>query len=569
MNKWGNRGMAMVLAAVMGLGAAGCGSAQESGGTTQESQTEAEGSFAVTVNETGYPITNEEITIEVSGKMPSGLEDWTNLAVIDEYAERLGIRLNCNFYATDWNTQLTLMVAGDEVPDLIANGEMNISDLNTWGEEGYFLDLSQYLDVMPNLKAYFEKYPELEAYCTTSDGHIYGLPKLKTDMTDRLTRTFVNRVWLDNLGLEAPTSIEELYETLVVFKEQDANGNGDPTDEIPLLFTGSTNAGYSAIERTLLDAFGIYTSDINYILQADESGTVYLANTGESYQEYLAFLAKLYEEGLMEQEAFTLTDNEIMQKEQGDVYGVFGTGSAPFVLANQDISYDANWMALSGLSSSVNQDRYAGIASPVSSLILTAVGADTEYPEAMARFLDYFYTEEGMLSAMKGYEGVTFDYVTDELIEIDVAEMRAPEGYASGEEYRFKGAVINEGLNVLESNADREALFEIDLDVLESKEVVEKYGWAALVADAYRQDGVTGVSVYPVVAYTSEESDQRGTLYTDINTYLMQAKAQFITGEKDVEADWDAYVTTLEQMGLSSLLEIEQEAYNRYAEIMK
>ena len=139
------------------------------------------------------------------------------------------------------------------------------------------------MDLMPNLKAYFDQYPELEAYCTTSDGHIYGLPKLKVDMTDRLTRSFINKQWLDNLGLSMPTSIDEYYDVLVAFKEQDANGNGDPDDEIPLLFT-SDSGGYTALEKTLLDAYGIFTTDPNYVLQADESGKVELANINDTYK---------------------------------------------------------------------------------------------------------------------------------------------------------------------------------------------------------------------------------------------------------------------------------------------
>ena len=154
----------------------------------------AEENGDVTVNESGYPITSKEITITVSGPKPSGLDDWTQLADIEEYAKRLGIRLDCNFYETDWETQLTLMVAGDELPDLLTGCSMNIGDVNEWGGEGYFLDLSQYLDEMPNLQAYFEKYPEMKAFCSTSDGHIYGLPRLRVDMTDRLTRSFVNKV---------------------------------------------------------------------------------------------------------------------------------------------------------------------------------------------------------------------------------------------------------------------------------------------------------------------------------------------------------------------------------------
>jgi len=567
---------AIVLAVSMAVSLAACGKqAEETGNAGSAANTENTGSAdtqassgtgSVEVNETGYPITSEEITVTAAGPMPSGCEDWSQLAVIDEYANRLGIRLDCDFYETDWETQLTLKVAGDELPDMLIGCSMNVSDVNEWGGEGYFLDLSQYMDLMPNLKAYFDQYPELEAYCTTSDGHIYGLPKLKVDMTDRLTRSFINKQWLDNLGLSMPTSIDEYYDVLVAFKEQDANGNGDPDDEIPLLFT-SDSGGYTALEKTLLDAYGIFTTDPNYVLQADESGKVELANINDTYKEYLKFMHRLYAEGLMEQEAFTITGDEITTKQQGDVYGSFGCGSAPFVMANKDISYDANWMALSGMSSELHPKREASIASPVQNSILVAVNGNTEYPEALARFIDYFYTEEGMLSATKGYDGVTFDMVQDDLLGTEVPEMRIPDGYTSGEEFRYKGAILNEALNLVEKNIDRQAMFESDREVLEKPEFVEKYGWAARVIDAFKSDDVTGVEAYPVVFYTSDEVEERGAVYKDITTYLKQARAQFITGELDLDKDWDTYVNTLNQMNLGRLLEIEQAAYDRYAAV--
>lgn len=516
-------------------------------------------------NETGYPIVNEELTVTVAGPMPSGLEDWTQVAVVEEYAQRLGIRLDCDFYATDWDTKLTLMVAEDGLPDMLANCSINIADVNKWGAEGYFLNLKDYMDLMPNMKAYFEQYPELEAYCTAPDGAIYGLPCLYTDMTDRLTRSFVNHVWLDNLGLSVPTSIDELYDVLVAFKEQDANGNGDTSDEIPMLY----GSGYEALQSTLLDAFGIHTKSIDLILQADQEGKVYLANTSDAFKEYLKFMHKLYTEGLMEQEAFTITGDEITSKQQDDVYGVFGCGSAPFVMANKDISYDANWAGLCGLTSSLNDTRTAGLGSPVGGAIRIAVNANVENPEAMARFIDYFYTEEGALASNRGYDGVTLDMVTNEKLGVDVPVMRVPDGYTSGEEYRYKGAVLNNAFTLVESNPDRGALFEVDMEVLKDEEVLNEFGWAAIVADAYRQDGVEGVNVYPAVSYTEEEIDERATLNTDIEMYLKQVKTQFITGELDIDSEWENVEKTLNQMGLERLLEIEQAAYDRYAEVIK
>ncbi|MFS6554331.1 hypothetical protein VPJ68_02290, partial [Parabacteroides distasonis] len=92
----------------------------------------------------------------------------------------------------------------------------------------------------PNIQALFKKYPALEAMCTSSDGNIYALAGWWGDINDYVPDyLYIRQDWLDNLGLEMPHTIDELYDVLTAFKEQDANGNGDPSDEIPL----ATKAG--------------------------------------------------------------------------------------------------------------------------------------------------------------------------------------------------------------------------------------------------------------------------------------------------------------------------------------
>lgn len=52
----------------------------------------------------------------------------------------------------------------------------------------------------------------------------------------------INKQWLDNLKLEVPATTDELYTVLKAFKEQDANGNGDSKDEIPMMGTPAGRA---------------------------------------------------------------------------------------------------------------------------------------------------------------------------------------------------------------------------------------------------------------------------------------------------------------------------------------
>ena len=69
--------------------------------------------------------------------------------------------------------------------------------------------------------------------------------------------------------------------------------------------------------------------------------------------------------------------------------------------------------------------------------------------------------------------------------------------------------------------------------------------------------------VLPLLHYTSEEASQCTEAMVSIADLVEQAKAEFITGVRDLDSGWDAYLEELESVGLSSWLEIAQTAYER------
>ena len=518
-----------------------------------------EGSY---YNTEGYPICNEVIDVTMAGPLPSGLEDWTKVVLIENFKNDLGINITCQFYnSEDWSTQLTLMIASDELTDMVGGAGMNMLDANEWGAEGYLVNFNEYRDMTPNMNKYLEQYPAAEAYMTAPDGGIYTIPKISLDETDRFSRTFINKKWLANVGMEVPKTMDELYEVLKAFKEQDANGNGDPNDEIPYLYA----SGYEASERVLMSAYGIHTSEINYILQADADGKVYLANTTDAYKEYMKWMARAFSEGLIEQEAFVVEGTTINDRASKDLYGFYGCGSAPYVVAVTDISYDAeNFVGVAALTSELNETPTAGLASLISETGVVAISTTSPYKEALVRMVDYMYTDEGELAGTFGKDGQTFDWQHNDILDVDVPKMRVFDDCASGEETRYKYATLNGTLALIEWNNDRRALFTAPIEDVQSDEILNEYGWAALVALAVREDGIQQVDCFPKLSYTAEEANERATLRADLENYLKQAKAQFMTGEIDVEEGWDNFVNTVNGMGLERLIEIEQAAYDRY-----
>lgn len=507
-------------------------------------------------NETGFPICDEVTTITVSGS--SATEDWNNTDLVQWIKSEMGIEMDCTPYNTEtWENQFTLMLAGEEIPDLLLGVGRDISEVNTYGMDGYFLPLDEYLDYMPNFQAFLEEHPNYKAVLTADDGHMYGLCILNTNPVALIPRTFINQIWLDNVGLEAPENVEELYEVLKAFKEQDANGNGDTDDEIPM-------SGDFESLRSFMAWFGMYTNQIDYSPLLDENGNVYLAQSTENYKEMLKFLNKLYEEGLYDVDGLVQSEDERMSKFSDDRVGMMTTLGAPFTEAGTDITYDKNWTGVIGLTSDYNDTHVKVYDSGISTKVKVVVNADTEHPEIICRMLDYFFTEEGVVLACDGVEGVSWRYAEEEYFGYKIADNTfIPEGYDAREIYRWKKAVINDVLNFMNmpnSNAMIMATKLTDEQVF-SEEMDERIDWTVLLERARRQS--EKVDEFPTLVYNSEESSRRVALVTDLKMYVEQAASQFIIGELDVEEDWDEYISTLEAIGSEELISLEQTAYDR------
>lgn len=148
------------------------------------------------------------------------------------------------------------------------------------------------------------------------------------------------------------------------------------------------------------------------------------------------------------------------------------------------------------------------------------------------------------------------------LSEYTIVEMYQPEGYGSGEEFRFKKAICNEAFNFVKPFEGTQYPMILVADDEQLEEMLPEYGWAVRLT----QNGLNRcelVESFPGLIYTDEENMERTQLYTDIKLYLQTMQAQFISGQTDIETGWQPYLDQLNAMGLERLLEIEQQAYDR------
>ena len=173
-----------------------------------------------------------------------------------------------------------LILSAGDYPDVFIFSSLKKNDIDKYGAEGVFVPLEDYIRTYaPNLTSLLDE-RELWPYITAPDGHVYEMPALNTGAElEAGFHIWLNYQWLDNLGLSEPKNLDEFHEVLTAFKEQDANGNGDPNDEIPL----SVPDGMSYL-RNYLPYFG-YNLDSDTWLAIQDGNLVYIP-TEEGYKEF-------------------------------------------------------------------------------------------------------------------------------------------------------------------------------------------------------------------------------------------------------------------------------------------
>jgi putative aldouronate transport system substrate-binding protein len=520
-------------------------------------------------SEAGIPICPEPITITVAGKENSGIV-WNAVYLFQYIDAKLGIKTDITTYTGDqWTTQFPLMLATNDLPDLFVGANSGKADVNQYGRDGFLLDFSQYINLMPNYRAIAADYPLWDNYQRDTDGAIYGLSRVfpsRLGLLNTTMCTFIKKSWLEAVGMAMPKTWDEFYEVLKAFKEQDANGNGDPNDEIPLVIQMTEGRG-TRLERYMYQSMGFYT--IAQISADDNGQCIYVPSTVQ-YKSYMKFMNKLYAEGLLDPETFIMTDDERVDKIASDRAGFFTDYSQlPAALGGGDNSLYTQYDFLLGFTTEYADENlmmlgnagYAGGSR-------TFAKADTKYPEAITRLVDYFMSPESVTLCDYGVEGETFKYVDDAFGN----KIPSFEGFWEGKyptvsDYQ-KSLRVDETFKLVRTSVENDIVENATDEMLEQmiySDPQYTYTYAAAMEAAFRKtDGLA--NPYPDgLLYMPEETDEYASLATDIGSYVSNMKASFVMGEIDVDAGWDAYIAEMEGMGLARMMEIEQAAYDRFA----
>ncbi|MFD7160628.1 ABC transporter substrate-binding protein [Kribbella sp. NPDC059898] len=438
-------------------------------------------------------------------------------------------------------------------------------DLLKLSQQGVVVPLNQLIDqYAPNIKKALDSTPEWKAMATAPDGKIYGMPQwvdcFHCSYQDKL---WMNSAWLKKLGLQPPKTTEDMRKVLEAFKTQDPNGNGK-ADEIPL----SASVGNSLIPY-FMNAF-IYdpqgtSSGNNDSTLVLKDGKVDLQANKDGWREGLRYINSLYKEGLIDKGAFTQNGDALSQ--QGNRAGGVVLGSATVLHPGQFVNTgsadgrDKQYDAVAPLTgpSGANYTGFNFPSVPGATFVLTSKATQEQQIQAI-KMLDYIFTDPGQINGQFGMEGKGWtqpgsgDVALDKSLKPIFKQIPQKPG----------SKPLNSGWGAL-AQYNNTARFRnseaIGTDIY-SQPGYERKLFEATKLYAGHEDKA---QIYPFwkVWPDPAQANELATLQTNIQNYVQQNALQFITGSKNLDTDWDAYVKGLDSLGLKRYLEIQQAAYDK------
>lgn len=492
-------------------------------------------------NTYSLPITEEDVTLtwmrnqlNLMGPLGElGLSTLQDLDAIQELQNRTGI--NIEFYELDfWTAQEKMNIA-------IASGDYAalISDLSYTGgnvgalEDGIIYDLTDLLEeYSPNYYYMINSNPD-EAPIFLNDGMVlcYQSPYENFVQNQGLV---IRKDWLEEQNLDVPTTYNQMFETLKTFRdayEIDTAIYFNSDCVINGLVVGYDVASFSA--------GGTATSLPYYAVD----GVVHCSLIEDGYRDYLIEMNKWYNEGLFDKSfggiAYDPMGGELAELQANGTVGVWCTSGEGIGNITQDVTCVPNLVVNEG---DMDHQTSTSLVTDSTNTYITTCCEDLEI--AM-QFLDYLYSEDGILFYNYGFEGI--DYTLD--------ENNTPQ---------FTDAVINNEYGVDVTN-----MLRIRRPYSLCSSLMILYGTAEFNTDLKNEawevwsSNMDGSHYIPSnVSMNAEETETSSYYVADIVTYASQMVPQFISGDASLD-DWDSFVAQLKEMSIEECIAAEQAAYDR------
>lgn len=543
--------LALILALAMILSLAACGKPAEQ--PPVESQTPVESQPEVTEPEVQepqknvdrYPLQSDKTFEVVSGSDIFGDDGET--VITQAMQKATGVDIDWSFMTAE---QVQLALTGKDLPDAIFQyaSLLDKATMYEYGQGGYFVNFMDYLDIMPNFSAVIEANPNALKVVQNEDGSVYCLPTLTVTSTGFNNLLYYRTDMMKAAGWEkAPATTDEFIQ--FVTDLQAHYGANDP-EFIAVNAYAANRMGWST-KRIMSYFFPAFGELLLTELTVDSQGNVVLGASTEQYKHLLEFMNELWNSGAFNTNIYSQEATASQALAAGDHVAIVTdhNGHTPEGYANMSV--------LAPLTSEYYTTQHWYKSPSCSWGRINAISAQCEDIETMVKWFDAWYAPatdplnaEGTLYAITPWLGeIGVDHALDEATGI-YTEL-AHEGIEMG---KF---LASESFQIALYSGYEGGLFPFSsaptngVGVKGQGTINNLWPYAETPFDLNS------------LVLTEDESDTYNDAWTDINTYIVESTAKFITGDADIAAEWDNYIAELESMGLQDVIDVYQAAYDR------
>lgn len=505
----------------------------------------------------------EDITLTIGIRDNANVIDYDTNAFTLWLEEQTGYNIEFEKFpakASEAATRLSTAAAiGEKLPDILFRFDLGAAVVKEYGEQGYFANLRDYFydgdepDTTGPAQIFWERLQlmsdaeqiaNLRRMTDQTTGAIYSVPRIEQSMVDPMNfQPWINREWMDELGLEDPTDPESLYEVLKAFKARDESC-------IPLL--GIMDLG-GKFENWIINMF-IYNNEQRWA-SVDENGKLFFPAMTDEYRQALIYMNKLVKEGLLYDGSLVHTPTEmksLVTPANGKArVGIWVGHPTLHISENNEVLYQYDALDCFGYAVMNENLNSRG----------TYITEGCEHKDAAFKLLMLMCSEEGSYRMRYGEKGVNWteaDPGTKSFLGLDA-------------QIKILDDPWSKPGNAIWGTIDSTILINAEGEVSQVNNGSE---WSTYKGDilakqvenftrAYNKNNIT---YCPTLVFSEEEEERVEQPRSDCVSIITKTRADFIKGTKDPnkDSDWNAYLRQLEAQGVQIWLEVAQAVYDRY-----
>lgn len=309
-------------------------------------------------------------------------QDSLNNYLVNHISEKLGVEYVYDFsVASDtYETKVSMAITSGEMPDVMTVTESQLRQLVAAGAVEDMTDAYNTY-ASDNLKAAYDTTQGISFSTVTFDGKLMAMPNISPG-ADGIPMLFVRGDWMEELGLEAPKTVEDIVTIVNTFREKKKTTNGLVVSSDIVKENGNNTYGIDAL-------FAMYGSYPKHFIEEDGK-IVYGSNTAAT-KEALGEIRKLVEDGVIDS-SFVVRDGstceEIVTSGQAGVFfGAWWNMSWPL---NNMVTDDPSVFWNCYLAPLASDGKYnTAMISPSSSYLVVKAGCSDAVKEAVIKTMNY------------------------------------------------------------------------------------------------------------------------------------------------------------------------------------